>query len=73
MTHCVWIQSGSKCLADVCGALHCDLVMDTQSRKTKCNPAAAAKNRHLCEVVPVFVIFHIISMFGRKDWYTAQY
>ncbi|CAA3000463.1 uncharacterized protein LOC111399490 isoform X4 [Olea europaea subsp. europaea] len=41
--------SGSKCLADVCGALHCDLVMDTQSRKTKCNPAAAAKNRHLCE------------------------
>ncbi|CAA3016709.1 zinc finger family [Olea europaea subsp. europaea] len=41
--------SGSKCLADVCGALHCDLVMDTQSRKTKCNPAAAAKNHHLCE------------------------
>ncbi|KAK9741229.1 hypothetical protein RND81_03G090700 [Saponaria officinalis] len=40
-----------NCLADLCGALHCDLVMDTQSRKTKCNPAAAVKNRHLCEKV----------------------
>ncbi|KAK6913031.1 hypothetical protein RJ641_022632 [Dillenia turbinata] len=38
----------SKCLADLCGALHCDLVMDSQ-RKTKCNPAAAIRNRHLCE------------------------
>lgn len=41
--------SEGKCLADLCGALHCDLVMDSQPRKTKCNPAAAAKNRHLCE------------------------
>lgn len=41
--------SERKCLADLCGALHCDLVMDSQPRKTKCNPAAAAKNRHLCE------------------------
>ncbi|KAH0688230.1 hypothetical protein KY290_019885 [Solanum tuberosum] len=39
----------SKCLADVCGALHCDLVMEIKSKKTKCNPAAAARNRHLCE------------------------
>ncbi|XP_057479106.1 uncharacterized protein LOC130766452 [Actinidia eriantha] len=41
----------SKCLADVCGALHCDLVMDTnlKFRKTKCNTAAAARNHHLCE------------------------
>uniref|UniRef100_A0A5B6YJI0 C2H2-type domain-containing protein n=1 Tax=Davidia involucrata TaxID=16924 RepID=A0A5B6YJI0_DAVIN len=45
--------SHSKCLADLCGALHCDLVMDSNSlpRKTRCNPAAAAKNRHLCENV----------------------
>jgi hypothetical protein len=41
--------SSSKCLADLCGALHCDLVLDTTPRKTKCNPAAAARNKHLCE------------------------
>ncbi|KAL5717820.1 hypothetical protein ACHQM5_010783 [Ranunculus cassubicifolius] len=44
------LNSSSKCLADVCGALHCDLVMDSKKRKkTKCNPAAASRNRHLCE------------------------
>ncbi|KAG2710521.1 hypothetical protein I3760_04G031200 [Carya illinoinensis] len=42
-------MSHSRCLADVCGALHCDLVMDSMPRKTKCNPAAAARNHHLCE------------------------
>ncbi|KAK6924726.1 hypothetical protein RJ641_009052, partial [Dillenia turbinata] len=36
------------CLADLCGALHCALVTDFK-RKSKCNPAAAARNRHLCE------------------------
>ncbi|KAK9278630.1 hypothetical protein L1049_028203 [Liquidambar formosana] len=41
--------SHSKCLADLCGALHCDLMMNSKSAKTKCNPAAAARNRHLCE------------------------
>ncbi|KAI8529150.1 hypothetical protein RHMOL_Rhmol12G0203600 [Rhododendron molle] len=43
--------SESKCLADLCGALHCDFTMDSYSkfRKTKCNPAAAARNHHLCE------------------------
>ncbi|KAF5476618.1 hypothetical protein F2P56_003350 [Juglans regia] len=41
--------SHGKCLADLCGALHCDTMMNTKSRKTKCNPAAAARNRHLCE------------------------
>ncbi|GLU11387.1 hypothetical protein SLE2022_281380 [Rubroshorea leprosula] len=41
--------SHSRCLADLCGALHCDLVMDSMPRKTKCNPAAAARNKHLCE------------------------
>ncbi|KAM3713406.1 hypothetical protein ACJW31_01G252700 [Castanea mollissima] len=41
--------SHSRCLADVCGALHCDLVMDSTPRKTKCNPAAASRNQHLCE------------------------
>ncbi|KAJ9683307.1 hypothetical protein PVL29_019058 [Vitis rotundifolia] len=41
--------SQNKCLADVCGALHCDHVMDSKLQMTKCNPAAAARNRHLCE------------------------
>ncbi|KAJ4823385.1 hypothetical protein Tsubulata_023427 [Turnera subulata] len=41
--------SDGKCLADLCGALHCDFVLNSKSQKTKCNPAAAAKNRHLCE------------------------
>ncbi|GMY13187.1 hypothetical protein FCV25MIE_08426 [Fagus crenata] len=41
--------SHSRCLGDVCGALHCDLVMDSTPQKTKCNPAAAARNQHLCE------------------------
>ncbi|KAF6165324.1 hypothetical protein GIB67_018768 [Kingdonia uniflora] len=44
-----WIKSHSKCLADLCGALHCDLVMDFKVPKNKCNPAAASRNRHLCE------------------------
>ncbi|KAK4395723.1 hypothetical protein Sango_1726600 [Sesamum angolense] len=42
-------ESHGKCLADLCGALHCDFVMNLQSLKTKCNPAAAVRNRHLCE------------------------
>ncbi|KAG7017805.1 hypothetical protein SDJN02_19671 [Cucurbita argyrosperma subsp. argyrosperma] len=41
--------SRSKCLADFCGALHCDRVIDTISQKSKCNPAAAARNKHMCE------------------------
>ena len=44
------IQTHSQCLADVCGALHCDLEMNPGSKKSKCNPAAAARNKHLCEV-----------------------
>ncbi|KAF8005859.1 hypothetical protein BT93_K0213 [Corymbia citriodora subsp. variegata] len=41
--------SRNTCLADLCGALHCDFVINSKSQKTKCNPAAAARNRHLCE------------------------
>ncbi|XP_010696189.1 uncharacterized protein LOC104908737 isoform X1 [Beta vulgaris subsp. vulgaris] len=41
--------TGSKCLADLCGALHCDHVLNSKSTRIKCNPAAAARNRHLCE------------------------
>ncbi|KAJ1413256.1 Zinc finger C2H2-type [Sesbania bispinosa] len=41
--------SHGKCLADLCGALHCDAVMNSKSSRSKCNPAAAARNRHLCE------------------------
>ncbi|KAK1289740.1 hypothetical protein QJS10_CPB18g00518 [Acorus calamus] len=42
-------DSHGRCLADLCGALHCDKIMASKIPKTKCNPAAAAKNRHLCE------------------------
>ncbi|XP_072054654.1 uncharacterized protein [Arachis hypogaea] len=42
-------QSHDNCLADLCGALHCDAVMNSKFSRTKCYPAAAAKNRHLCE------------------------
>ncbi|KAI7732322.1 hypothetical protein M8C21_010061 [Ambrosia artemisiifolia] len=38
-----------NCLADLCGALHCDHAANSIVPKTKCNPAAAARNRHLCE------------------------
>ncbi|KAD4585601.1 hypothetical protein E3N88_23202 [Mikania micrantha] len=41
--------SHNNCLADLCGALHCDHVANSVVPKTKCNPAAAARNRHLCE------------------------
>ncbi|CAN8251797.1 unnamed protein product [Cochlearia groenlandica] len=44
--------TGTKCLADLCGALHCDFVLSSSKKaKSKCNPAAVAKNRHLCESV----------------------
>ncbi|XP_058102121.1 uncharacterized protein LOC131246225 [Magnolia sinica] len=42
-------DSQGQCLADLCGALHCDLIMESKLVKSKCNPAAAARNRHLCE------------------------
>ncbi|KAK9726748.1 hypothetical protein RND81_05G234500 [Saponaria officinalis] len=41
--------SSSKCLADLCGALHCDHVLNSKASRSKCNPAAAVRNRHLCE------------------------
>ncbi|KAI3512838.1 hypothetical protein L1887_20158 [Cichorium endivia] len=41
--------SQGNCLAELCGALHCDHVLNSVVPKTKCNPAAAARNRHLCE------------------------
>ncbi|KAM0929951.1 hypothetical protein ACQ4PT_001263 [Festuca glaucescens] len=42
-------NSQGRCLADLCGALHCDLAMEFKKPKSKCNAAAAARNRHLCE------------------------
>lgn len=41
--------SQGKCLADLCGALHCDHVPSSKPPRTKCNPAAVVRNRHLCE------------------------
>nr|POF08227.1 hypothetical protein CFP56_63668 [Quercus suber] len=42
--HKIRVDNHSRCLADVYGALHCDLVMDSTPRKTKCNPAAVSRN-----------------------------
>ncbi|KAJ6812292.1 uncharacterized protein M6B38_149360 [Iris pallida] len=42
-------DSQGRCLADLCGALHCDLMDDTKKSKNKCNPGAMSRNRHLCE------------------------
>lgn len=55
------IQSHGKCLADLCGALHCDFVMNSKSSRSKCNPAAVAKNRHLCEVVSTSIIAGVLD------------
>ncbi|XP_057750160.1 uncharacterized protein LOC130968739 isoform X3 [Arachis stenosperma] len=43
------IQNQSQCLVDLCGALHCDIEINFGLKKSKCNPAAAARNKHLCE------------------------
>ncbi|XP_039798656.1 uncharacterized protein LOC120663802 isoform X3 [Panicum virgatum] len=42
-------NSEGRCLADLCGALHCDLMMEFKKPKSKCNAAAAVRNRRLCE------------------------
>ncbi|KAG2623585.1 hypothetical protein PVAP13_3KG069900 [Panicum virgatum] len=42
-------NSEGRCLADLCGALHCDLMMEFKKPKSKCSAAAAVRNRHLCE------------------------
>ncbi|EES15888.1 hypothetical protein BDA96_08G089300 [Sorghum bicolor] len=42
-------NSEGRCMADLCGALHCDLMMQFKKPKSKCNAAAATRNRHLCE------------------------
>ncbi|XP_057759833.1 uncharacterized protein LOC130980197 isoform X1 [Arachis stenosperma] len=39
----------SQLLADLCGALYCDIEINFGLKKSKCNPAAAARNKHLCE------------------------
>ncbi|KAL9228417.1 hypothetical protein vseg_004003 [Gypsophila vaccaria] len=41
--------SSGKCLADLCGALHCDHILNSKASRSKCKPAAATRNRHLCE------------------------
>ncbi|CAI9113006.1 OLC1v1013526C2 [Oldenlandia corymbosa var. corymbosa] len=73
--HSNLLKSNGKCLADLCGALHCDLMMDTKSRKSKCNPAAAAKNRHLCESLAdsCFPVNHSPSASRLHDLFLRQF
>ncbi|GKD84228.1 hypothetical protein Tco_1351067, partial [Tanacetum coccineum] len=56
--------SQSNCLADLCGALHCDYLANSVVPKTKCNPAAAARNRHLCETA----VFQFIRVHQQVDF-----
>jgi len=53
-----WVlQSANRCLADFCGALHCDYVdglSNSKWKKTTCKPAVVDRNRHLCEVIYLF-------------------
>ncbi|KAL2641860.1 hypothetical protein R1flu_009447 [Riccia fluitans] len=43
--------SANRCLADVCGAIHCDHVANEgkAAAKKRCSRAAVIKNKHLCE------------------------
>lgn len=67
--------SHSKCLADLCGALHCDLVMNSKAPKAKCNPAAAVRNRHLCESLAgsCFPVNHGLSASRLHDIFLRQF
>uniref|UniRef100_A0A0E0MKW8 C2H2-type domain-containing protein n=1 Tax=Oryza punctata TaxID=4537 RepID=A0A0E0MKW8_ORYPU len=49
-------NSQGRCLADLCGALHCDLMLEFKKPKSKCSSSAAARNRHLCETVAFLLI-----------------
>ncbi|XP_043813599.1 uncharacterized protein LOC110617680 isoform X4 [Manihot esculenta] len=63
--------SEGKCLADLCGALHCDFVMNSKSPKTKCKPAAVAKNRHLCEIL-VFLLIKAVQQAACMNCFCAN-
>ncbi|CAM6038676.1 unnamed protein product [Sphagnum compactum] len=46
--------SANRCLADFCGALHCDYIdglSNSKWKKTTCKPAVVDRNHHLCEVL----------------------
>lgn len=64
------MQKGTVCLADLCGALHCDYydsMLSPKHKKTTCKPAVADRNRHACEVgekVLMFVVFLLSECFG---------
>lgn len=48
------LQSANRCLADLCGALHCDYfdsLSNSKRKKVTCKPAVVDRNLHLCEVI----------------------
>ncbi|TVU51527.1 hypothetical protein EJB05_02962 [Eragrostis curvula] len=66
----VYLASEGRCLADLCGALHCDLMMEFKKPKSKCNAAAATRNRHLCEVHIAFLLcllFRLVAILVLSD------
>lgn len=48
------LQSSNRCLADACGAMHCDyfnsLSSEPKTQTATCKAAVVDKNRHSCEV-----------------------
>ena len=70
------MQSSNKCLADTCGALHCDYFDDLSSLKPKaqatCKPAVVEKNRHACEVGKLeFMLMGALDLGSRTSWAKA--
>ncbi|KAL5997287.1 hypothetical protein ACLOJK_008217 [Asimina triloba] len=59
----IQMKSQGHCLADLCGALHCDSVMESKLPKSKCNPAAAARNlrRKLMRIMLLMMNHLILS------------
>ncbi|KAL2901230.1 DNA-directed RNA polymerase subunit beta' [Bienertia sinuspersici] len=49
LIHFTLLQTGSKSLTNLCGALHCDHVLSLKLPRAKGNPVATARNCLLCE------------------------
>uniref|UniRef100_A0A0D9XXZ9 C2H2-type domain-containing protein n=2 Tax=Leersia perrieri TaxID=77586 RepID=A0A0D9XXZ9_9ORYZ len=68
-------NSHGRCLADLCGALHCDLMLEFKKPKSKCSASAAARNRHLCESLAdsCFPINHGPSASRLHEFFLRQF
>lgn len=70
--------TADRCLADVCGALHCDYynaMLQSKRKKTKCNTLASDKNLHLCQSLAKSCFPPDISSSSRRlhDFFLRQF